>query len=90
MPVTVRIPAPLRPVVGGASAVECAPGTVRELIEQLDAQHAGFRDRVMDGTALRRFVNVFVAGEDVRFGEGIDTPVADGQEVTILPAVAGG
>ena len=73
MPVTVRIPAPLRPVTGGASAVECAPGTVRELIDQLDAQHAGFRDRVMEDGALRRFVNVFVAGEDVRFAEGIET-----------------
>jgi molybdopterin converting factor small subunit len=90
MPVIVRIPAPLRPAVGGASAVECAPGTVRELIDQLDAQHAGFRDRVMENGSLRRFVNVFVAGEDVRFGDGIETQVSDGQEVTILPAVAGG
>ena len=90
MPVTVRIPAPLRPVVGGASAVECEPGTVRALIEQLDARHPGFRERVMDGDSLRRFVNVFVAGDDVRFGEGIETSVADGQDVTILPAVAGG
>lgn len=90
MPVTVRIPAPLRPVTGGAAAVECEPGTVRELIDQLDARHAGFRDRVMQDGALRRFVNVFVAGEDVRFGNGIDTAVSEGQEVTILPAVAGG
>ncbi len=90
MPVTVRIPAPLRPTVGGASALECSPGTIRELIDQLDAQHAGFRDRVMENGSLRRFVNVFVSGEDVRFGDGIDTVVADGQEVTILPAVAGG
>ncbi|WP_217915729.1 MoaD/ThiS family protein [Miltoncostaea marina] len=90
MPVTVRIPAPLRPVVGGASAVECEPGTVRALIEQLDARHPGFRERVMDGDSLRRFVNVFVAGDDVRFGDGIETAVADGQDVTILPAVAGG
>jgi molybdopterin synthase sulfur carrier subunit len=90
MPVTVRIPAPLRPIVGGASAVECQPGTVRELIDQLDARHAGFRDRVMENGSLRRFVNVFVAGQDVRFDDGIDTVVADGQEVTILPAVAGG
>jgi molybdopterin synthase sulfur carrier subunit len=90
MSVTVRIPAPLRPLAGGASAVECAPGTVRDLIDQLDAEHSGFRDRVMDAGALRRFVNVFVAGEDVRFREGIDTVVAEGQEVTILPAVAGG
>lgn len=90
MPVTVRIPAPLRPIVGGASVVECEPGTVRELIDQLDARHAGFRDRVMENGSLRRFVNVFVAGQDVRFDDGIDTVVADGQEVTILPAVAGG
>lgn len=90
MPVTVRIPAPLRPIVGGASSVECEPGTVRELIDQLDARHAGFRDRVMENGSLRRFVNVFVAGQDVRFDDGIDTVVADGQEVTILPAVAGG
>lgn len=90
MPVTVRIPAPLRTVTGGASAVECEPGTVRDLIDQLDARHSGFRDRVMENGSLRRFVNVFVSGEDVRFGEGIETAVADGQEVTILPAVAGG
>ncbi len=90
MPVNVRIPAPLRPMVGGVSAIECRPGTVRELIDELDGRHAGFRDRVMENGSLRRFVNVFVAGEDVRFAEGIDTPVSDGQEVTILPAVAGG
>jgi molybdopterin synthase sulfur carrier subunit len=90
MTVTVRIPAPLRPITGGAAALECAPGTVRELIDQLEARHAGFRDRVMEDGSLRRFVNVFVAGEDVRFGDGIETAVGEGQEVTILPAVAGG
>jgi molybdopterin synthase sulfur carrier subunit len=90
MSVTVRIPAPLRPITDGHATVDCAPGTVRELIDQLDAQHAGFRERVMEDGSLRRFVNVFVAGEDVRFGEGIETAVAEGQEVTILPAVAGG
>jgi MoaD family protein len=90
MPVTVRIPAPLRPITGGASSIECSPGSVRELIDQLDARHPGFRDRVMEDGSLRRFVNVFVAGEDVRFGDGIETAVTEGQEVTILPAVAGG
>jgi MoaD family protein len=90
MAVTVRIPAPLRPAVGDQSSIECAPGTVREVIDQLEAEHAGFRDRVMEDGALRRFVNVFVAGQDVRFAEGIETEVTDGQEVTILPAVAGG
>jgi MoaD family protein len=90
MPVTVRIPAPLRPLVDGASSVECDPGTVRDLIDQLESRHAGFRERVMQDGSLRRFVNVFVAGDDIRFGDGIDTSVSDGQEVTILPAVAGG
>lgn len=90
MSVTVRIPAPLRPLTGGNSTVDCAPGTVRDLIAQLDAAYAGFADRVTEDGALRRFVNVFVAGQDVRFAEGIETAVADGQEVTILPAVAGG
>jgi sulfur-carrier protein len=90
MSVTVRIPAPLRPLVGGAATLDCDPGTVRELIDQVEARHGGFRERVMQDGSLRRFVNVFVGGEDIRFGEGIETPLADGQEVTILPAVAGG
>ncbi|MCU0308921.1 MAG: MoaD/ThiS family protein [Thermoleophilia bacterium] len=90
MPVTVRIPSPLRPLTGGASSVACGAGTVREVIDQLEAAHPGFQERIMKDGALRRFVNVFVAGQDVRFAEGIDTVVADGQEVTILPAVAGG
>lgn len=90
MPVTVRIPSPLRPLVDGQSTVQCRPGTVRDVIDELDERHAGFRERVMKDGALRRFVNVFVAGQDVRFSEGVDTPVGDGQEVTILPAVAGG
>ena len=90
MSVSVRIPAPLRPLVGDVASVECAPGTVRELIAELDSRYAGFAGRVTEDGALRRFVNVFVDGQDVRFGDGIDTPVADGHEVTILPAVAGG
>jgi molybdopterin synthase sulfur carrier subunit len=90
MSVTVRIPSPLRPLTGGAGTVECQPGTVGGIIDELDAAHPGFRDRVTQDGALRRFVNVFVAGQDVRFEQGIDTAVTDGQEVTILPAVAGG
>jgi MoaD family protein len=77
-------------MTAGASSVECEAGTVRQLIGQLESRHPGFGERVMQGDELRRFVNVFVAGEDVRFGEGIETAVQDGQEVTILPAVAGG
>jgi molybdopterin converting factor small subunit len=90
MSVTVRIPSPLRPLTGGNGTVDCQPGTVGAIIDELDAAHPGFKDRITEAGALRRFVNVFVAGQDVRFEQGIDTPVTDGQEVTILPAVAGG
>ncbi len=90
MSVTVKIPSPLRTLTGGAATVDCAPGTVRELIDQLDASYPGLRDRLCQEGELRRFVNVFVAGEDVRFADGIATVTSDGQEVTILPAVAGG
>lgn len=90
MSVSVRIPAPLRPLVGEAATVECTPGTVREVIAELDSRYTGFAGRVTENGSLRRFVNVFVDGHDVRFAEGIDTPVPDGREVTILPAVAGG
>ena len=90
MPVTVTIPSPLRTLTEGAATVACEPGTVGELIDQLEATYPGFRDRVCQDGELRRFVNVFVSGEDVRFGDGIATVTTDGQEVTILPAVAGG
>lgn len=90
MSVTVTIPAPLRALTNGASCVDCEPGSVADLIDQLDAVHGGLRDRLTEDGRLRRFVNVYVAGEDVRFADGIDTRVADGQHVTILPAVAGG
>lgn len=90
MPVTVKIPSPLRNLTAGAATVDCAPGTIREVIDQLDATYPGLRDRLCQDGELRRFVNVFVAGEDVRFSDGIATVAKDGQEVTILPAVAGG
>lgn len=90
MPVTVKIPAPLRQLTGGVAAVECEPGTIRDLVGEVDRRFPGFAERVTEDGALRRFVNVFVAGDDVRFADGIETTVADGQEVTILPAVAGG
>jgi len=91
MPITVRIPTQLRTLTGGASEVPVAGGTVAEILEQLDAAHSGFGERIFDETgALRRFVNVFVAEEDIRFLQNLDTPVADGQVVSIVPAVAGG
>ena len=91
MPVTVRIPTQLRTLSGGASEVALEGGTVAEVLKALDAAHPGFAERLYDeGGALRRFVNVFVADEDIRFLDGVDTPVADGQTLSIVPAVAGG
>ena len=91
MPVTVRIPTQLRTLSGGASEVALEGGTVAEVLKALDAAHPGFAERLYDdGGGLRRFVNVFVAEEDIRFLDGINTPVADGQTVSIVPAVAGG
>ena len=91
MAVTVRIPTQLRSLTGGASEVSLDGGTVAEVLKQLDAQHAGFGERIFDESgALRRFVNVFVADEDIRFLQNLDTPVAPGQVVSIVPAVAGG
>ena len=91
MPVTIRIPTTLRPMAGGSSTVQVDGATVGEVLGNLDAAHPGFRDRLFDDEgALRRFVNVFVADDDVRFLEGLDTPVPDGETVAIIPAVAGG
>ena len=91
MAVTVRIPTTLRPLSGGAKQVEVQSGTLREVVAQLDATHAGFADRLLDDDGgLRKFVNLFVDDEDVRYLPGLDTPVADGITVSIIPAVAGG
>lgn len=91
MPVTVRIPTQLRSLSGGAAEVALEPGTLGEVLGALEATHPGFGERLFDDSgALRRFVNVFVAEEDIRFLDGIDTTIADGQVVSIVPAVAGG
>ncbi|HEY9410269.1 MAG TPA: MoaD/ThiS family protein [Jiangellaceae bacterium] len=91
MAVEVRIPTILRPYTDGAKAIEGAGGTLAELIEDLEARHPGLRDRLVgDDGGLRRFVNVYLNDEDVRFLDGLKTPVADGDSVTVLPAVAGG
>ena len=91
MSVTVRIPTQLRTLTGGAGEVSVDGSTVGDVLKALDAAHAGFGERIFDdGGKLRRFVNVFVADEDVRFLQGLDTPVAAGQTVSIIPAVAGG
>jgi molybdopterin converting factor small subunit len=89
--VIVRIPTQLRDVAGGASELELAGSTVAEVLTALDAAHPGFSERLYDGTGkLRRFVNVFVADEDIRFLDGLATPVEAGEVVSIVPAVAGG
>lgn len=91
MAATVRIPTQLRPLAGGAAEVSVEGATVGEVLAALDAAHPGFRGRLFDDSdQLRRFVNVFVADEDVRFLSGLDTAVAAGATVSIVPAVAGG
>ncbi len=91
MSVTIRIPTTLRPLAGGNSEVSVEPGTVGEVLAALDAAHPGFRARLLDDDGnLRKFVNVFVADDDVRFLDGLDTKVPVGETVAIIPAVAGG
>jgi sulfur-carrier protein len=90
MAIEVRIPTILRSYTGGAKSVQGSGTTLGELLVNLDAEHGGLRDRLVDGEKLRRFVNVYLNDEDVRFLGGLETPVADGDTVTVLPAVAGG
>lgn len=91
MTVTVRIPTQLRTLAAGAKEVGVAGGTVGDVLAALEAAHPGFHARLFDDSgSLRRFVNVFVAEEDVRFLQGLATPVAEGTTVSIVPAVAGG
>jgi sulfur-carrier protein len=91
MSVTVRIPTTLRPLAGGQSEVSVEGQTVGEVLQALDSEHPGFADRLLDDEGgLRKFVNVFVADDDVRFMDGLDTAVPDGETVAIIPAVAGG
>ena len=90
MAIEVRIPTILRSYTGGAKAVEGSGATLDELLNNLEAAHGGLRDRLVDGEKLRRFVNVYLNDEDVRFLGGLETPVKDGDTVTVLPAVAGG
>jgi len=91
MAVTIRIPTQLRTLSGGASEVSVDGATVGEALKALDTAHPGFAERLYDDSgALRRFVNVFLAEEDIRFLDGVASPVADGQTISIVPAVAGG
>ncbi len=90
MAIEVRIPTILRTYTDGAKAVTGEGGSLAELIDDLDAAHPGLKERLVDGGDLRRFVNVYVNDEDVRFTGSLETPVSDGDQVVVLPAVAGG
>ncbi|KWX02202.1 MoaD/ThiS family protein [Carbonactinospora thermoautotrophica] len=90
MAIEVRIPTILRSYTNGAKSVEGTGTTLDELISDLDRRHPGLRERLVEDGELRRFVNVYLNDEDVRFLGGLATPVSDGDSVTVLPAVAGG
>ena len=88
--VEVRIPTILRPYTGGAKVVSAQGSTLRDVISDLDGNHTGLSERLLDGGALRRFINLYVNDEDVRFIGGLELALKDGDSITILPAVAGG
>lgn len=91
MSITVRIPSVLRPLTGGVAKVAAAGDSLDAVIAQLSGEFPGLRDRLLDETGdLRSFVNVFVNGEDVRFLNGLTTPLSAGDEISIVPAAAGG
>jgi molybdopterin synthase sulfur carrier subunit len=90
MAIEVRIPTILRTYTGGEKAVEGSGSTLSELIDDLENNHPGIKERLIDGEDLRRFVNLYVNDEDVRFTGGLGTELSDGDQVVVLPAVAGG
>jgi molybdopterin synthase sulfur carrier subunit len=90
MAIEVRIPTILRTYTDGERVVSSAGGTVAELIDQLETDHTGIKERLIEDSEVRRFVNIYVNDEDIRFTGGLTTAVGDGDTVVILPAVAGG
>jgi len=89
--IQVRIPTPLRKFTGGSEAVDAEGATITALVADLDRRYPGIKARICDDSGqVRRFVNLFVNGEDIRFLQHLDTPVKDGDEVSIVPAIAGG
>lgn len=91
MSITIRIPVPLRSLTGNSQTVEGSGGSVCDCIDDLESRFAGIKERLCDDSGeLRRFINIYVNGEDIRFLSGPQTPVKDGDEVSIVPAVAGG
>jgi molybdopterin synthase sulfur carrier subunit len=91
MPVTVKVPTPLRKFTAGSESVQASGGTVGELVENLEKKHPGIRERLCDEQGrVRRFVNLYVNGDDIRFLQQLETKVKDGDEISIVPAIAGG
>ena len=91
MSVVVRLPAQLRPVAGGRREIAVEATTVREALDALEARHPGLKERIVDDEGqLRRFVNIFLADRDIRFLDGLDTPVRDDETLSVLPAISGG
>jgi len=88
--VKVRIPAQLRQLTGGEGLVECRPGPVSDIIKELEERHSGIAERLLEEGELRRFINIYIDGEDIRFEEGLATDAPDGAEISVVPAVAGG
>ena len=86
----VRIPTPLRPHTGGQESVQASGATVGAVLGSLGEQYPALRERIFEGDELRRFVNVYVNNEDIRYLEDLETPIADKDELSIIPAVAGG
>ncbi len=90
MDTIVRIPAPLRSLTGGADEVVASGATVGEIVADLEVKHPGLRDRLLDAKGVRRFINIYVGEEDVRFTGGLETALKAGDQITIVPAIAGG
>ncbi len=91
MPVIVRIPTPLRKFTAGQEQVDIEASTIRGLLDGLESAHPGIRERLCDADGkVRRFVNIFVNGEDIRFASSLDTALKSGDDVSIVPAIAGG
>lgn len=90
MPITVRIPTPLRTLTGGADEVAIEGGTVGELLDNLEKKHPGLKERLCDEKGVRRFVNIYANEEDIRFLDNLATKLKEGDSVSIVPAIAGG
>lgn len=90
METIVRIPAPLRTLTGGKDEVAASGNTVAEVIEDMEKKHPGIKERLLDDKGVRRFVNIYVGEEDVRFLEGLKTQLKNGDQISIVPAIAGG